>query len=710
MTASFILREPEMLGLFILLIPFIALAIFHIRRRNRDLHSFIPSKPGKVPLSWNQKGKIILSAMGTSLLIFSLSRPAINPHPEELFKKGSDLVFLLDVSNSMLARDLAPNRLERAKTYIQDCVISLKNHRFGLVVFAGSASIKCPLTSDLEFFLSALESCGPDSVAHGGTRISDAILKTCDKIFSKENQAQNIILISDGGNQAKSLKTAVEIVNKKEIRLFCLGLGDSQIGARIPDVQNPGKFLQENGREVWTKLETDKMQSLVRSCKGAAYIPAGTKNLNLAEVYRDLQRGYSSLQKSSHQNVVYDDIFHYFLFAGLILILASILVDETKATLKTSILALCFFIGSTYAEEIDTVEKALQEHTELVPDTPNFFKLANYYYQKKKFLNAAESYQKALNLTQKKSERITLSYNKAVALHQAALSDEIQRSDDSAPISLSTLPSKKKLAFINKSLELYRLLSARDPQKKYLDNLTSAVNTRQVLLKQIKQEEELMKEFDKAVKEIRAKLEKALSQQNAYLKSYYEHRKSPVKDSVPITDKLQLTARVTTMQSNKLLEDAIEACTKLAQQTAALKLTEVFVDNAVRDQQACIEIPFLVDKEAMGRRAKQEIEKALASLNPETKGQKGEGQDEKGDQDANDGDEGEDGEEGDEESENMDAADLDSSELAERDSQELTEPQDSADDLIKREKQLQKSRVQNVNRGSKKQSKQGVTW
>lgn len=709
MTDNFILREPEMLGLFILLIPFVALAFYHIRRRNSDLHAFIPSKPGKIPMNWYQKGRILLSSLGLALMIFSLSRPANNPHPEQLYKKGRDLVFLLDVSNSMLARDLAPNRLERAKTYIQDCVASLENHRFGLVIFAGSASIKCPLTTDLEFFLSTLQSSGPDSVAHGGTRISDAILKTCDKIFSQDNDSQNIILISDGGNQAKSLKTAIETINNKKIRLFCLGIGDSLLGARIPDQQNPGQFLKENNQEIWTKLETDKMQSLVRSCKGAVYIPAGTKNLNLAEVYRDLQKGAIALQKSSHENLVYDDIFHYFLFVGLLLFTASIFVPEQKNLAKMAIFCLLLISGNAFAQEQADEYQNLLKVTEESPDTENLFALANNLYKKEKFLQAAENYRKALTFTQNRSERVTLIYNQAVSMHKAALSDKAQKKDDSAPVSLELSPSAEKLVFINQSIALYRAILETSDSDKYLENLVKAVKLRADLLARLEHEAELMKKFEDAVVIIREKLEEALAAQIKHIKIYTQQLKAPSKNSLSISDAQQKIAQNITKEGEKMLSKGIKDYKDLVKQANMLHFSRIFVENALKDQQNCLDNPHMVDKEPMTRRAKQELEKAITALTPQSNDQSGKGDSEEG-EDSGEGEEGEDGEEGDEDSENMNAADLDSSELAERDSQNMPEPQDSAEDLIKREKQLQKSRMQNMNRGGNKKSKQGVTW
>ena len=138
-------------------------------------------------------------------------------------KEGRDLVFILDVSNSMLAEDVIPNRLERSKIAISECIDTLVNHRVGLVAFAGSATIKCPLTLDYDFFNTMLTKVGANSAAQGGTRIADAILKTCDKLFSDSRKGyKDIILISDGGDQGKTIDKAVEVLNEQNIKLILL--------------------------------------------------------------------------------------------------------------------------------------------------------------------------------------------------------------------------------------------------------------------------------------------------------------------------------------------------------------------------------------------------------------------------------------------------------------------------------------------------------
>ena len=175
------LQNIDMLHL-LWMVPFlIALLIYAWQRRRRALEIFIDSGLlDRIHISAstskrNWQAVALLVAM--MLVIFAMARPAWNPKPETVERRGRDVVFLLDVSNSMLAEDLVPNRLERAKLAIRDCVERLQGDRVALVAFAGTAAIKCPLTLGYGFFQMKLEDLSIDSNARGVTKIGEAIRK-----------------------------------------------------------------------------------------------------------------------------------------------------------------------------------------------------------------------------------------------------------------------------------------------------------------------------------------------------------------------------------------------------------------------------------------------------------------------------------------------------------------------------------------------------
>jgi Ca-activated chloride channel family protein len=173
-----------------LLPVFVAFFLFAAARRRKALAAFIEAgllhriKISVSPVRRRWKAILVLLALGA--ITFGMTRPGWNPKTKTVERRGRDVVFLLDVSKSMLAEDLAPSRLERAKLAIKDCVERLEGDRVGLVVFAGTSSVKCPLTLDYGFFRLMLEDVTTDSIARGGTLIGDALRGVLDTVFDDQ--------------------------------------------------------------------------------------------------------------------------------------------------------------------------------------------------------------------------------------------------------------------------------------------------------------------------------------------------------------------------------------------------------------------------------------------------------------------------------------------------------------------------------------------
>lgn len=284
--SEIIFQKPWMLLLLPLVGVFIVLFRLRMTKRRQDMQAFGDAAAGRgSEYRSMEPWRLLLLSLATLLTIAALTRPAANPHPKMLQREGRDVVFLLDVSKSMLAEDRLPNRLQSAKASIGECVHDLQDHRMGLVVFAGSSSIVCPLTVDKEFFLNSLEKAGPASVAHGGTRVGDALLKVCDKLFSDSDQGyKDIVLLTDGGDHGESLKKSLELVNEKQVKLIVIGLGDEEKGARIPLVGGKSDYTLYKGQEVWSKLDSAQLGGMVGQVEQGAYLAVGTRRMNLGDI------------------------------------------------------------------------------------------------------------------------------------------------------------------------------------------------------------------------------------------------------------------------------------------------------------------------------------------------------------------------------------------------------------------------------------------
>ncbi len=179
------------------------------------------------------KGLLLMAAFVA--IVFALCEPAWNGKPKKVKRRGRDIVVLLDVSRSMLAEDIRPNRLERAKIAIGDLLDVLAGDRIGLVTFAGNTTVKCPLTHNYAFMRLALSEVGTESTNKGGTKIGDAIRQAVDKVFGEGvEKYRDMILITDGGDHESFPVEAANVAGSRGIRIIAIGLGDEDVGAPIP--------------------------------------------------------------------------------------------------------------------------------------------------------------------------------------------------------------------------------------------------------------------------------------------------------------------------------------------------------------------------------------------------------------------------------------------------------------------------------------------
>ena len=277
-------------------IPLLAGAqLFAAHRRRRTLERFAEAgllkliNPNVSAGRRRWKAAAVLAAV--ALIVLALTRPGWNPTPKKLERRGRDVVFVLDVSKSMLAEDLKPSRLEHAKLAIRDCVRRLAGDRVGIVAFAGTAAAKCPLTLDYGFFRMMLGDVGAGSIARGGTMIGDAIRKVLDEVFDdKEKQHKDIILITDGEDHDSFPVEAAKEAGRRGVRIIAIGLGDEDQGRRIPVTGPDGRkgFLMHKGEEVWTKLDADTLRKMVNATPGGKYFNVATGTMDLGGVYEKL--------------------------------------------------------------------------------------------------------------------------------------------------------------------------------------------------------------------------------------------------------------------------------------------------------------------------------------------------------------------------------------------------------------------------------------
>lgn len=287
-----------------------------------------------LPVSGSRRvWKAALLSLALVCLAVALARPAWNRKEVVVKRTGRDVVFLLDVSKSMLAEDLVPNRLEHAKLAIMDAVDRLRGDRVGLVVFAGNAVVKCPLTLDYGFFRMVLEGVGTDAVSRGGTLLGDALRTVLRDIFdNQEKEYKDVILITDGEDHESAPLPAAESAAERGVRLIIIGLGDEKEGQRIPVLDEQGRktFLKYNGQEVWTKLDADTLRAMAKATPGGRYLPVATGVINLGQVYQDLISSADKKELEAKSTEQYEEKFQIFLAAAFCFLLLEVVLGERK--------------------------------------------------------------------------------------------------------------------------------------------------------------------------------------------------------------------------------------------------------------------------------------------------------------------------------------------------------------------------------------------
>jgi Ca-activated chloride channel family protein len=279
-----------------------------------------------------QMFKAALLIMAAALIVVALTQPGWNKSPEEIKRKGRDLVVLLDVSQSMLAEDIRPNRLERVKLDLAELIENLQGDRIGIIAFAGNSVVKCPLTQDYGFARIALKEIQTDSVSTGGTKIGDAIRNAVSNVFDdQERDFKDILLITDGEDHDSFPIEAAQKAAEKGVRIYVIGIGDENDGSRIPITEDGKKtFMMYQGEEVWSKLDAKMLEAVARATQGGQYLNVATGAYNMVDIYHSLIARADKKELEATTVWRYDEKFQIFLGFALTLLCLEVLISERK--------------------------------------------------------------------------------------------------------------------------------------------------------------------------------------------------------------------------------------------------------------------------------------------------------------------------------------------------------------------------------------------
>ncbi|MCC6354166.1 MAG: VWA domain-containing protein [Verrucomicrobiae bacterium] len=287
-----ILGSPWML----LLLAAVAVAGWLMARARRLQFQAACQLKGDVPETprLGLGGRDCLALAALACIVFALARPQWDPRPHETGRRGRDVVIALDVSRSMLAADVFPSRLEAARIAIHEALPSWAGQRIALITFAGSASVRVPLTSDHGFVRYMLERADPSDMDVGSTSLQAAFEKAVGTVLSDASGGgRDIVVFTDGEDHLSDMGAAAGILKKSGARTLIIGLGDPAQGARVPDQSGTNQWMWHGGAEVVSRLQEGTLAGLAEACPGVTYYPARTRPFDLVPLYRQMISGAS---------------------------------------------------------------------------------------------------------------------------------------------------------------------------------------------------------------------------------------------------------------------------------------------------------------------------------------------------------------------------------------------------------------------------------
>lgn len=270
---------------------------------------------------------VLLAFAGITLGAMNIQKPG---KTEDIYRKGVDIMFVLDVSKSMLAEDIKPSRLERAKQLLSLLIPKLENDRIGLVLFAGRAYMQMPLTTDHGAAKMYIQDASPNAVPTQGTVIAEALNMANSSFNSKEQKYKAIVLISDGEDHDADAEKVAKELAKNGVMINTVGIG-SPDGAPIIDPATKELKKDAEGQTVISKLNEAELSQLSDITNGT-YIRLG----NMDDALMTLTQQLDSIQKKSltdTEYVSYESYFQWFIAAALLLLLSEFIIPERKMKL-----------------------------------------------------------------------------------------------------------------------------------------------------------------------------------------------------------------------------------------------------------------------------------------------------------------------------------------------------------------------------------------
>ena len=379
---------------------------------------------------WRPAVKFWLLQAALALIIVMLARPQFGTRISHEKRQGIETLIAMDISNSMLAEDVTPSRLDRCKMMVENLVDNFTDDKIGLIVFAGDAFIQLPITSDYVSAKMFLADIQPSMIRTQGTDIALAIRKAQNSFTQEENIGKAIIVITDGEDHEGGAVEAAKEARKKGMRVYVLGVG-SDGGSPIPD-GNGGYMKDRSGNTVMTRLNQDMCRQIAQA-GGGAYIHVD----NNSDAQRQLDNELAKLAKKETESTVFSEYDEQFQAVGilvLLLLIAELCILECKNPLLRNVR---FFKGKHRYSSAMTLLMLMTAMAANAQNDRDYIRERNRNFRSGKFAEAEVSYRKSIEknprnpqaaynlgnalFAQKKDSAAVVAYESGVQLETSAI-------------------------------------------------------------------------------------------------------------------------------------------------------------------------------------------------------------------------------------------------------------------------------------------------
>jgi Ca-activated chloride channel family protein len=320
---------------FALSISIVLLFIWIFRSRDRALSRFADKELlgellDRVDLR-KKRAKLLMLMSAILLCFFALLRPQWGFHWQEVKRKGLDIIVALDTSKSMLSNDVKPSRLARSKLALGDFTRVLQGDRIGLIAFAGTAFLQCPLTIDYGGFLLALDDVDTSTIPRGGTSITAAIREAIKSYGTSPDKYRILIIITDGEDLEGDALEAAQQAKKAGIKIFCIGIGTPE-GELIPVPLEGGgvSYVKDSqGNVVKSKLDEGLLEKIALTT-GGSYVRWSPTEFGLSLLYKERLSKMEKQELESKLSKLYDERFQVPLGIALLLIVLEAMLSDNK--------------------------------------------------------------------------------------------------------------------------------------------------------------------------------------------------------------------------------------------------------------------------------------------------------------------------------------------------------------------------------------------